>query len=1023
MTLRGLALWALVVAAAGCKRQDAPAQTTFYDRKIAPILEQSCAASPTKSGCHVAAEPPERDRGNALGNLDVSSYERLTLRRDLFLNYGPYGMPGLLLKVVPPTQLSLTSWEDTEPTIITTRVPHVGGSLIDLTTASFTQLQTWIENGAAKNNAAQLAPEPELLPCSEVLGNDAAFDPTNDPATSGAADYAAFRSVVNSILGRRCAASNCHGSPANSLHLTCGTTTEQERWNYFAASDYVSVDPAASEILRRTLAPSSGGTFHEGGAIFSSQSDSEYQAILNWVTQKGGPTNVPSEAGFSFFASRVQPMLVKRGCMMLGCHSAAMFHDYRLRGGSGGHFGLPATRKNYELSLEQLALEHPDPTASRLVRKNLPPGGGGMLHRGGPLFAGRPETCDLEAAESGPLDEQNEYCVIAAWFAAERAARMATLPALSGIAFVRRPPAPLPDRPQDYASYAPGAEVVLVGAELGPSGEITLSGETSLSALCGLDPATTDARRPAVSWDGARIAFSARTGQDQPLRIYVVEGGACAVEPGIDASPVDDLGRQVPSNGELIHNFDPAFSPDGRIVFSSTRGNVTNVAAFSYQGPQRSPADPSRLNANLYVLEGGAVRQLTFLLNQELSPSFMRDGRVILITEKRAPGFYQLAGRRINLDGGDYHPLFGQRGTIGYTQFTDVVELADKNLAAILSEQGAAHGAGALAIVNRSIGVDQPSRVPEDYTQDPSAMDWPNPDFLQHSLSIINPEASGRLAGTQGAYRNPSPLPDGRLLVSYAANVIDLGNFAGNFDLYVVDPETGMQTALTSGADDELWPVAVYGKYPLPVFRSRLDEANGATEVVTGSGSERAQVNFMDVGVFMSLLFQNTRTRRILPPVPNLTVWESLPPEPGVTSFAGGGAFVTSDQYGDVYVRRQLLGGVETFSDGSGAMTLRGGVPIVLRGLVQLAGDQGPVQHFQREEMQFYPGERVRQSFRRDFFNGLCGGCHGAISGYERELAVNPDILTQASAVMARGAPGSDLTGAPQGGISGPEAP
>ena len=35
---------------------------------------------------------------------------------------------------------------------------------------------------------------------------------------------------------------------------------------------------------------------------------------------------------------------------------------------------MPATRKNYELSLEQLALESPDPRASRLLRKNLSPG-------------------------------------------------------------------------------------------------------------------------------------------------------------------------------------------------------------------------------------------------------------------------------------------------------------------------------------------------------------------------------------------------------------------------------------------------------------------------------------------------------------------------------------------------------------------------------------------------------------------------------------------------------------------------
>jgi hypothetical protein len=45
------------------------------------------------------------------------------------------------------------------------------------------------------------------------------------------------------------------------------------------------------------------------------------------------------------------------------------------------------------------------------------------------------------------------------------------------------------------------------------------------------------------------------------------------------------------------------------------------------------------------------------------------------------------------------------------------------------------------------------------------------------------------------------------------------------------------------------------------------------------------------------------------------------------------------------------------------------------------------------------------------------------VSGYEREIAANPDILTQASAVAARGRAGADLSGAPQGAPSGPEAP
>src|SRR5262245_38276071 len=165
----------------------------------------------------------------------------------------------------------------------------------------------------------------------------------------------------------------------------------------------------------------------------------------------------------------------------------------------------------------------------------------------------------------------------------------------------------------------------------------------------------------------------------------------------------------------------------------------------------------------------------------------MRDGRVIFTAEKRAPDFYQLAGRRINLDGGDYHPLFGQRSTIAYNQFTDVVELADKNLAAIFSNRpadggpAASHGAGVLAIINRSVGVDHISPDPIDYLQDPGAIDWPNPAFFQHSIKIIEG------ASPSGAYRSPSPLPNGKLLVSYAPGV-DPTSFMGNFEIAVIDP-------------------------------------------------------------------------------------------------------------------------------------------------------------------------------------------------------------------------------------------
>jgi hypothetical protein len=407
---------------------------------------------------------------------------------------------------------------------------------------------------------------------------------------------------------------------------------------------------------------------------------------------------------------------------------------------------------------------------------------------------------------------------------------------------------------------------------------------------------------------------------------------------------------------------------------------------------------------------------LTFLLNQELTPSFMSDGRLIMTTEKRAKDFYQLAGRRMNLDGGDYHPLFGQRATIGFHQVTDIVELADKNFAAIFSNKSAAHGGGALGVVNRSLGVDQESDDPKDYLQDPKAKDWPNPAFFQHSVRILDGVGT---PGEGGAvYRSPTPLPNGKILVA-SAKVPDVGDFNGNFDLYVVDPISGERTGpVISGPDDEIWPVAVYGRYSYGVFKSKIDEPNGATRI---TDSDRSDVTILDLPLLTSLMFQNTRTRRVIPDVTDAEGWEDLPPEPGVKSYADGGNFVITDKFGQLYVRRRQIGSFDMTDDGSAHIDLPGGVPFVMAPLVQLAGDAQPTRHHQLEEMQFYPGEVVRQGFPHQLFNGVCGSCHGSTSGYEVDIAANPDILTQASLVQAKDKDPTEM--ASRGGAKGPPFP
>jgi hypothetical protein len=395
----------------------------------------------------------------------------------------------------------------------------------------------------------------------------------------------------------------------------------------------------------------------------------------------------------------------------------------------------------------------------------------------------------------------------------------------------------------------------------------------------------------------------------------------------------------------------------------------------------------------------------------------MGDGRLIMTTEKRAKGFYQLSGRRQNLDGGDYHPLFGQRATIGYHQLTDIVELSDKNFAAIFSDPGAAHGAGALGVVNRSLGVDQESENEADYTQDPTARDYPNPKFFQHGVRIL--DGVGRPGEAGGVYRNPSALPNAKILVSYAPDVADVANFSGRFQLVVVDAINGDRSApVVTSANDVVWAVPVFGRYDRGVFKSRVDEPNGATRVSTEpSDREHADVTILSMPVLSSLLFQNTRSPRYLPDPAAFEVWEDLPPESGVKSLDAGGSYVISDDFGQLYVRRRLLGSLSPLEDGSGRMRVPGGAPIVLAPLVQLAGENAPARHHQLEQMQFYPGERVNQSFQKRFFNGVCAGCHGAVSGHDSDISVNPDILTQASQVAARDSTPTNLTnrgGAPK---------
>lgn len=984
----------LLVCTGGCQQPLAP-EGGFYEDRIGPTLEASCAL--TTSGCHLADE-----RGTAAGNLDVGSYDALRRRTDALIPYGPYPRPLLLLKVDEPQEITVETHDPPDPArpdvrsvVIRTDIRHAGGATMPRGSRGFAQLAAWLESGFTRTGV----PAPQVVEatggCASGPGSASGFSADAEPADRALFDR--FVAEVQPVLAAHCAASSCHGAPLADFHIACGSDEAERRWNYFITLQHLADPPDRSELLRRPLAIARGGAFHGGGDTFLTTDDPGYRALLAWgeAVRAQAPHLVREDdasEGYRFFVNRVEPTLVRKGCMMLGCHSPVS-PIFELRGGAGGAFSRFARRRNYELARKMLAVDSPDPNQSRIIAKNLFPIDGGIAHRGGSLLedflgaSARPADCAGIDANTADLNEIPAYCVMVRWHAIEReeAVRGGQLDAdpVRAVVWVARPPGL--GELDDLDTHRPGADLRIADASLDASLALSLGASRSLLAGCGIDPRDADVRTPAASFDAERVVFAARTRAGAPLRLWSVgaDGAGCAPIEGL--APAEDE-----RDGVLLHDLDPAFAPDGRMVFASTRG-------LAQGRPTRAPASLAP-NADLYVFDPSdrSIRQLTFLLNQERAPAFMQDGRVIYTVEKRELDFHMLALRRQNLDGGDYHPLYASRHSLGFAAATEVEQLPDQNFLFVAGPLHAAEGAGSIALFNRSVGPDQEGREERGYLR-----------------SLAFPARSLHHGG-RGLFRSPSPLPSGRALVACAPDVTDAGGPV-DFDLCELEPRSGALRRI--GGDpgvSEAEVIAIWRRLDRGVLQS---DGGGIDRPRIVAGAADAEVHFNDFPMIQTLMFANTRIGRPIDyRIGGFEVLVHQPPPAGTIAFDGLGDRVVSDTYGRFYAEREVLGWVPLFEDGSTRMRLPGGLAISFRmtdetgSLLDMPeGDAVSGPDMQREHEQYYPGERIQRSISRRFFNAVCGSCHGSISGRELDVGVDLDVITGASANAARDAAPFDL--------------
>jgi hypothetical protein len=591
-------------------------------------------------------------------------------------------------------------------------------------------------------------------------------------------------------------------------------------------------------------------------------------------------------------------------------------------------------------------------------------------------------------------------CTIAEWHRIERAAltaknqadAMATGSTID-FAVVVRPPNG--DRLIDFDNYQPGADLVLGHATLGALGAFQPGSATLGSSLLDNCPgassrAAVDVRGPDVSFDATKVAFAMRTSGTDTLDIYEV-----TLDGAHTCTKVTDGNGQT-KNGLLVHNLDPMYAPDGSLVFASTRGRpaIGPTRSLKYLLPQ---TDLWRLPRT--VSGYGPPEQMTSLLGSELAPAMMQNGQISFTAEKASADFYQLSGRRINWDLTDYHPLLAQRSqslgvdgqmhpSVAYSQGTEIREGADRNFLFVLSDVGAKGAGGTLGIFNRSVG--------------PFEADRGDVQFL-HSMTIVDPAATGRAGATKGAYRSPFPLPDGKVLVSYAPDVTDLfGAASVRYDLVVIDPVTGMRQAVagfTGGQVSRVEAALIYRRESRPAFRNLTQLVFGGH--VDAGDAVHGVVHYPDLPMLSTLLGANLRTGRFAMgstfstylDAKQVVLYEDQAPPADLAAAMAGQTGMEK-----VFQSRKELGRVDLASDGSVQLRLPSMTPLVI-GLVDSGGKE---LFLMKEEDQLGPGEHISRGVPQTFFNSVCGGCHSSVSGRELDIAIDPDALTGASVSLSR---------------------
>ncbi len=785
-----------------------------------------------------------------------------------------------------------------------------------------------------------------------------------------------FAREVVPVLRRRCAAPTCHGVPPNAqsrrlFHFPTDDTAAIEGDDrvdaaYAAARRFIDTTEVAelSSLLRKPLPAEQGGLPHGGGAAFRDREDPAFIAVRAWIQRErdGGEDGHRTTLGEGerHFADSVQPLLRSAQCMLGPCHGVQTAVPLRFDPGVDGTFGVAATRANYREAQLHLNLAG-WPDRSRLLRKVLGDPAELLPHRGGNGIAGFPFRVTDPLARA-----------IVSWAALERRLRTRGAPdgVIDGFVFVGGPPRAA--RVVEHDEFTPGTDLYFVG---------TGAGQSPRSLTGALHTTPVEIRTPAVDDEGTHVAFAMRRD---------ASGGFAIWEHTLSTGDTRQRTQSMPvAGGRMSHDLWPAYAPDGRLWFVSTRAGV-----LAEHG--------DGLDTDLYVLEpDGSITRRTDTPSPELSTSFFRYGRetsgqVAFTAIRRLGDSYQGVVYRFPNDlHVEYHLQFG--ATLPDDITFHMRETADGNYVAVALDRDAVWDAGALVWMDRNLG-------PRLTASDVSRASLP---AYVSPVAFLGPYGSDsespgiRREFSDGAYRDPTPLPDGRIATSYASGTVALRDRTQtpDFGIYTVSLVRGASGRLTIARRDRIADLpGVSETEPIPVFRN----VPGVLYERPPTGAT-GRVAFNGVGLLQQIVgsIPAAGTRAILDGVRSVRILQWLP-------VAQDDALRTIDPTlhleqrvsgATPHMRSRVLGEVPVESDGTFFAELDAGTAFRLQYLDSRGMSVG-AQHNRWFDIR--GGQLMRQGARPSAFDVVCAHCHGSRSGAPTDAFPPVDVTSQPSRSLAR---------------------